>query len=84
MFHPAAYMQKCFLVDGAWSMWGSWSSCKNGKKKRTRECNNPAPLNNGASCPGSSSEEESCPGKGLFKIKNIKSILEGIITLYFV
>merc|ERR1719153_1176043 len=53
-------------VNGVWSSWGSWSSCnaQSGKKKRTRHCNNPAPKNGGASCPGSSSNETSCRVNG--------------------
>jgi len=51
-------------VDGIWGPWGSWSSCnsQDGKKKRTRKCNNPAPANGGKPCPGSSTEEINCAG----------------------
>jgi len=53
-------------VNGAWGEWGSWSSCNTltGKRNRTRLCNDPKPLNGGASCPGSSSLEETCPVNG--------------------
>jgi len=54
------------LVNGNWGVWNSWSLCIHsfihGKRERRRECNDPRPLNGGASCPGSSSEEGSCPG----------------------
>ena len=32
-------------VDGRWSEWSDWTECKDGKKERTRKCNNPAPVN---------------------------------------
>merc|ERR1712098_646936 len=49
-------------INGNWGSWGSWSSCdsKTGKKKRTRKCDSPAPLNGGKTCPGSDTEEVSC------------------------
>ncbi|KAG8437081.1 hypothetical protein GDO86_007964 [Hymenochirus boettgeri] len=47
-------------ADGRWSCWSSWSNCQFGKRQRTRECNNPAPKNGGASCLGKSIEQESC------------------------
>ncbi|XP_050077188.1 netrin receptor unc-5-like [Anopheles maculipalpis] len=48
-------------VDGGWSQWSPWTDCKcsghpKQGKKRTRFCNNPAPINNGASCQGTSTE----------------------------
>uniref|UniRef100_A0A182Q419 Ig-like domain-containing protein n=1 Tax=Anopheles farauti TaxID=69004 RepID=A0A182Q419_9DIPT len=48
-------------VDGGWSQWSAWTDCKcpgNPKQgqKRTRVCNNPAPINNGAICKGPSTE----------------------------
>ncbi|XP_030631603.1 complement component C8 alpha chain isoform X2 [Chanos chanos] len=46
--------------DGAWSCWGSWSSCVSGKKTRQRQCNNPAPENNGVPCQGSSEQTQHC------------------------
>lgn len=56
-FHPLS-------VDGNWAGWGSWGSCsvtcETGSKVRTRTCTNPAPLNGGANCAGSSSSTGSC------------------------
>merc|ERR1719250_54490 len=50
-------------VDGKWSPWGSYGVCgTNGKKQRTRSCTNPAPLNGGKQCSGSSKDEVSCAG----------------------
>ena len=50
--------------NGAWGSWGSYGACSKtcgtGKKTRTRTCNNPAPIGNGAACPGSSSEDADC------------------------
>ncbi|EAA14755.4 AGAP009061-PA, partial [Anopheles gambiae str. PEST] len=48
-------------VDGGWSSWGPWTDCKcpgHGKQgqKRTRVCNSPVPMNNGAPCKGASTE----------------------------
>ncbi|XP_053557211.1 complement component C6 isoform X2 [Bombina bombina] len=48
-------------VDGYWSCWSSWSPCDGSlKRRRTRECNNPAPLNGGKPCEGESTQEENC------------------------
>ena len=56
------YAYNIVAVNGGWSLWGSWSFChaKTGKKKRRRQCNNPAPCNGGAPCSGSSSEVTIC------------------------
>ena len=52
-------------MDGNWAVWGSWGLCntQTGKKERRRECNNPEPINGGATCLESDTEEVSCPGK---------------------
>lgn len=47
-------------VDGGWSDWSSWTVCKDGKKTRTRLCNNPLPTNGGKQCVGKAKEIESC------------------------
>ncbi|XP_037537454.1 complement component C8 alpha chain [Nematolebias whitei] len=47
-------------TDGSWSCWGSWSSCVSGRRSRTRVCNNPAPEGGGASCLGSSTQNQNC------------------------
>merc|ERR1719312_1353044 len=52
-------------VDGEWSQWGSFGVCDaNGKKQRKRSCTNPAPINGGKPCSGSSKDEVSCPVDG--------------------
>ena len=60
------------IVDGNWGSWGSWSSCSKtcdtGIKRRTRNCDDPAPAGTGADCVGDSDEasiciEESCVGR---------------------
>ncbi|XP_077203154.1 complement component C6 isoform X1 [Paroedura picta] len=48
-------------VDGYWSCWSAWSPCDASfKKRRTRLCNNPSPLNGGKPCEGEAEEEEDC------------------------
>merc|ERR1719153_464186 len=52
------------IRDGNWGEWTPWSDCDKSLKKmfRTRKCNNPTPSNGGASCPGSSVQEQTCEG----------------------
>ena len=59
-------------VDGSWSTWSNWDvcsvTCGNGNQLRTRDCNNPAPANEGSPCAGQSTESlpcisTECPGK---------------------
>merc|ERR1712226_217434 len=60
--------RSCFAgncpVDGQWGDWTGWDSCSvtcgGGTQQRTRQCNDPAPANNGAQCQGSSSDTQSC------------------------
>ncbi|XP_069483298.1 complement component C6-like [Ambystoma mexicanum] len=48
-------------VDGYWSCWSEWSSCDASfKRKRTRSCNNPSPLNGGKECEGEQEQVEDC------------------------
>ncbi|KAK3546344.1 hypothetical protein QTP70_025755 [Hemibagrus guttatus] len=47
-------------VDGNWSCWSEWSACTGGTKKRTRQCNNPAPQNGGSSCQGKQEDSTDC------------------------
>ncbi|KAM6227207.1 complement component C6 isoform 3-T3 [Spheniscus humboldti] len=48
-------------VDGRWGCWSEWSSCDTSfKTRRTRECNNPSPMNGGKPCEGEREEEEDC------------------------
>ncbi len=52
------------LSDGNWGSWAAFGSCSvtcgGGTQTHTRLCNNPAPANGGATCPGSASESVSC------------------------
>ncbi|XP_055968101.1 complement component C7 [Sorex fumeus] len=52
-------------VDGDWSCWTSWSPCVQGRKTRSRSCNNPTPSGGGKSCVGESSESRSCEDEEL-------------------
>ncbi|XP_030825321.1 complement component C6 [Camarhynchus parvulus] len=48
-------------VDGQWGCWSEWSPCDASfKRRRTRECNNPSPMNGGKPCEGQREEEEDC------------------------
>ncbi|TTG32354.1 Complement component C8 beta chain [Bagarius yarrelli] len=47
-------------VDGNWSCWSEWSPCTGRVKKRTRQCNNPAPQNGGGSCQGKHEDSTDC------------------------
>ncbi|ELK06090.1 Complement component C7, partial [Pteropus alecto] len=47
-------------IDGGWNCWSSWGPCVQGKKTRTRKCNNPSPSGGGKSCIGEASESRQC------------------------
>uniref|UniRef100_A0ACB8EPQ6 Uncharacterized protein n=1 Tax=Sphaerodactylus townsendi TaxID=933632 RepID=A0ACB8EPQ6_9SAUR len=52
---------KSVAMDGYWSCWSAWSSCDaSHKRRRSRVCNNPAPLNGGKPCEGEQQQEEEC------------------------
>lgn len=53
-------LEGTYAADGRWNCWSSWSSCRAGKQERRRECNNPAPQNGGASCPGWNVQTQAC------------------------
>lgn len=52
------------LVDGGWSLWGSYTSCSVtcgvGIQKRERTCTEPLPQYGGTDCVGLSSETQNC------------------------
>ncbi|KAM6156508.1 complement component C7 [Erethizon dorsatum] len=52
-------------IDGGWSCWSSWGPCVQGKKTRTRECNNPYPSAGGKSCIGETTESRQCEDEEL-------------------
>lgn len=61
-------------MDGVWSEWGAWSNCSSDcLKNRTRECDNPAPMNNGSSCSGNYTEIADC------KVTNCAGIMVFIV-----
>ncbi|XP_019373461.1 PREDICTED: complement component C6-like [Gavialis gangeticus] len=52
---------KSVAVDGHWSCWSAWSPCDGSfKRRRTRMCNNPSPMNGGKPCEGEHEQEEDC------------------------
>lgn len=61
---PIEYGVSPFLavaVDGQWGCWSEWSPCgASFKRRRTRACNNPSPMNGGKPCEGQWEEEEDC------------------------
>ncbi|XP_008582528.1 PREDICTED: complement component C7 [Galeopterus variegatus] len=59
-------------VDGHWSCWSSWSSCVQGKKTRSRECNNPPPSGGGKSCVGETTESRQCEDEELEHLRLIE------------
>ncbi|XP_057645974.1 complement component C7 [Chionomys nivalis] len=52
-------------VDGGWSCWSSWGPCIQGKKSRSRECNNPRPSAGGKACIGETTESRQCEDQDL-------------------
>nr|DBA23828.1 TPA: hypothetical protein GDO54_014706 [Pyxicephalus adspersus] len=67
---PGTYGESCekrapdynsVAVDGSWNCWSSWSECDTSRvRRRTRQCNNPAPSNGGKACEGPETEEDHC------------------------
>ena len=64
-------------VDGGYSAFGDWSECSaecdGGTQTRTRQCNDPAPINGGKECEGGDSEtkncnEDPCPGNFVIEL----------------
>lgn len=51
-------------VNGHWGRWSDWTKCDaqcdDGKRRRTRMCDNPEPGHGGKYCPGNRDEEEVC------------------------
>lgn len=56
-------------VDGGWSCWSSWSPCAQGKKARSRECNNPPPSAGGKACIGETTESRQCEDQVLENLR---------------
>lgn len=47
------------VIHGDWACWSSWSSCKEGQKRRSRSCSRPAP-SRGRDCIGNAVETTAC------------------------
>ncbi|XP_055498454.1 DAB adaptor protein 1a [Leucoraja erinacea] len=52
--------RESMTVDGKWTCWSLWSECVNSQRKRSRQCNNPPPQNDGKSCSGDNQETLPC------------------------
>ncbi|CAG5125446.1 unnamed protein product [Candidula unifasciata] len=65
MFTKKCEVVKC-PVDGAWSLWGTWTlctaTCGKGIRERTRACDSPRPQFGGSECEGSATQQEECYG----------------------
>ncbi|XP_069794593.1 complement component C8 alpha chain [Narcine bancroftii] len=48
------------VTNGGWDCWSQWSSCTRGSRRRTRNCNHPAPKDGGAMCLGKSTQTQYC------------------------
>ncbi|CAG2202260.1 Hemicentin-1,Coadhesin,Adhesion G protein-coupled receptor B3,Adhesion G protein-coupled receptor B2,Thrombospondin-1,Mucin-like protein [Mytilus edulis] len=65
---PGSESRKCAPkpcpINGDWGEWKEWSSCfggcKNGRQRRRRTCDSPAPANNGRDCSGTGSQIRRC------------------------
>ncbi|XP_029433979.1 complement component C6 isoform X1 [Rhinatrema bivittatum] len=73
---------KSVAIDGYWSCWSPWTACDGSlQRRRTRQCNNPAPLNGGKPCEGQQVQEEDChfslfPNRGALCINDDEGIKE--------
>ena len=62
---------KMFLVNGGWGPWTPWSSCgKYCRQRRSRRCDNPAPVNGGQACVGHDKDSTACNGGDCTKGKS--------------
>ncbi|PIK33785.1 hypothetical protein BSL78_29402 [Apostichopus japonicus] len=77
------YSYKCALskkqddcpVDGGWSSWGPWGTCKHGcgvsLATRFRNCTQPAPLRGGFTCNGLASQVTNCDSLAECKVEGV-------------
>ena len=80
-------LQIILSVDGRWGAWGAWSTVNTstGLVTRTRQCNNPSPLNGGQTCPGSATSTEQRPGKRDWrKISNLKYFRKQLLFIDYI
>lgn len=63
------------LVDGGWSSWGPWGTCKHGcgvsLATRFRNCTQPAPLRGGFTCNGLASQVTNCDSLAECKVEGV-------------
>ncbi|XP_043925721.1 complement component C7 [Protopterus annectens] len=60
------------VIDAGWSCWSGWSTCVNGRRTRSRSCNNPYPSGGGKFCIGESTESQSCEDEELAYFRTIE------------
>ena len=57
-------MSVSLAVPGQWGEWSDWTPCNakcgRGVRKRTRECDSPAPVNGGPACDGAPVQKKGC------------------------
>lgn len=72
------------LVDGGWNEWSNWTTCSVtcgvGISTRVRVCNNPAPDNGGAECPGDGTETEECEDESCPECGELTPPANGSVT----
>ncbi|XP_038600217.1 complement component C7 [Tachyglossus aculeatus] len=60
------------LADGRWTCWSPWSPCIQGRKSRSRTCNNPPPSGGGRACVGEALESRTCEDQELERLRLIE------------
>lgn len=78
-----------FTVNGGWSAWSQWIECRcPGRspfgQKRTRNCNNPMPLNGGATCSGPNVQKtpDCSPCPGILHLVNFTTYFSILVFVY--
>ena len=67
-------------MNGSWSPWSQWfPDCAyvemGTPQTRSRECNNPPPINGGLECEGHDLEEVNCPSKIIYIAQRFQKLI---------